>query len=107
MRYWSELNADVPSVTSTSSPPGRSTSSGIDLDGDPRAAESTHQLGGLLDGLGAVVVRADRGGAGRAAAAGADDRCPRLAEGCRDTAPGTAGRPGHDRHSAAERPTVR
>jgi hypothetical protein len=79
----------------------------IDLDGDPLATEAAHQLGGFLDGLGAVVVRADRGRAGRAAAAGADDGCPRFTQGCRDAAPGTAGRPGHDSHAITKCPAVR
>jgi hypothetical protein len=77
----------------------------VDLDRHAGAAEVLHQLCSLLDGFGPVVVRSHA--AGGAAAAGADDGGAGLAEGRRDTAPGTAGRAGDDRHLAPQRVGVR
>ena len=64
----------------------------VDRDRDAGAAEAGDELGGLLDRLGPVVVGPQRCVSG--AAAGADDRCARFAQGGGDAAAGAAGRSG-------------
>ena len=98
------------SLTSTSRRPcsasmratSASTCVGLEVvgrDGDPRAAGRVDELGGLLDRLGPVVLRALLA----RAAAGAVDGRARLAERDGDPAPGAAGRARHERHLPGQR----
>jgi hypothetical protein len=73
--------------------------------GDAHAAQRSHQLGGLFDGLGAGVVGLLLAGA--AAAAGADHRRAGLAQRRGDAPPCSARGAGDDRDLAAERVLVR
>ena len=71
----------------------------VDRDRDPVAAGGVDELGGLLDRLRPVVLRAPLPGR----AAGAVDRRARLSQRDRRAAPGTAGRARHERHLACQR----
>ena len=68
-------------------------------------AEARDQLGGLLDRLGTLVVRAQA--ATRAASSRTDHRRARLAESSRDAPPGTPGRSRDDRDTTAQRIGIR
>ena len=71
----------------------------VDLGRDPGAACGVDELGGLLDRLRPVVLRAPV----PRRSTGAVDGRPRLSERDRDAPPGTAGRAGHERHLPCER----
>jgi hypothetical protein len=71
-------------------------------DRDPLAAGRADELGGLVDRLRPVVLRAPPAGA----AAAAVDRGAGLAECDGDAAPGAAGGAGHEGHLAGQRPVT-